>query len=231
MVDDLLNACVYGYKGIDLETGNINFSNVTGPNGYILVANDTSFYIQSYKGFFKVLNDAKEEFYTRNGEFIKRGNDYYLAYSNYKLATEIFTDNQTKEIRTLIYHPTASSKIIRNGYLLRFSEVESFEEEIKPNMLELPNIDAIQILLKMKEILRENQDIYSTQLEIINRMLDNLISDKMHEYYLRRSFTQFDIEKYQLSNNQTTLDQLEFLYLTNWVRTFSKYIKLLYIDN
>lgn len=230
LVDDLLNICTYGYKGINLETGEINFINYTGPEGYILVSNDTSFYIQSYKGFFKVLNDNNEVFYTRNGEFIKRGNDYYLAYEDYKLATEIIKNDQTDVVTTIIYHPKASSQIKRNGCLFLFTEVECFEEEIIPNRLEIPNVDAIQILLKMQLILKDDSERYSIKLEIINRMLDNLISDKMHEYYIRRSFTQFDLEKYQLSNNQISLDQLNFLYSTNWVRTFSKYIKMLYID-
>ena len=107
--------------------------------------------------------------------------------------------------------------------------MECREEEIISNRLELPNTDSIKILLKMKSILNESSGKYQTKLEIINRMLDVLIDDKMHEYYLSRNYLQFDLEKYKLSNNQTNLDELRFLYSTNWARTFKKYIELLYI--
>ncbi len=230
LVDDLKNACSYGYKGINLETGEIDFSNCTGDEGYIISHSETSFYIQSYKGFFRVQNDKNDFFYTRNGEFIKRGDDYYLAYANYKLSTRIKDcENNSSNKRTLIFHPTEKSKIIRNGNLFVFSDVECREEEIISNRLELPNIDSIKILLKMKSILNESSEKYQTQLEIINRMLDVLIDDKMHEYYTSRNYLQFDLEKYKLSNNQTNLDELRFLYSTNWARTFKEYIELLYI--
>lgn len=35
LVDDLLNACSYGYKGIDLDSGDINFNNIADDSGYI----------------------------------------------------------------------------------------------------------------------------------------------------------------------------------------------------
>lgn len=230
LVDDLKNACSYGYKGTNLETGEIDFSNYTGEEGYIISHNDSSFYIQSYKGFFKVQNDKNEFFYTRNGEFIKRGDDYYLAYANYKLSTKIEDCKEYPEYkRTLIFHPTEKSKITRNGYLFIFSDVESCEEEIVSNRLELPNIDSIKILLKMKSILIESPEQYQLQLEIINRMLDVLIDDKMHEYYIIRSCLQFDSEKKLLTEYKTNLDQIRFIYSTNWARTFKKYIDLLYI--
>lgn len=231
LVDDLMNACQYGYKGTNLETGEINFSNYIGDAGYIISHSETSFYIQSYKGFFKVQNDKNEVYYTRNGEFVKRGEDYYLAYANYKLSTTIEDcDDDSGNKKTLIYHPTNNCKIIRNGYLFIFSEVECFEEEIIPNRLELPNIDSIKILLKMKSILSENSEQYQIQLDIINYMLTVLISDKMHEYHIARSYMQFDVEKYKLETNQISLDELRFIYSTNWGRTFREYIKLLYVD-
>ena len=86
------------------------------------------------------------------------------------------------------------------------------------------------ILLKMKSFLSGELTKYSTQLEIVDRMLDVLISDKMHEYYIRRSYCQFDLEKYRLVNEQTNLEQLQFIYCTNWARSFRKYIKKLYIN-
>lgn len=120
--------------------------------------------------------------------------------------------------------------LVNMGYLFIFSEVECFEEEIIPNRLELPNIDSIKILLKMKSILSENSEQYQIQLDIINYMLTVLISDKMHEYHISRSYMQFDVEKYKLETNQISLDELRFIYSTNWVRTFREYIKLLYVD-
>ena len=111
-----------------------------------------------------------------------------------------------------------------------YSFVDCYEEEIIPNRLELPNTDPIRILLKMKAVLKDFQGDYNVQLDIINCMLNTLIEDKMHEYYIQRSFSQFDLEKYQLSNNITSLDQLRFIYSTNWVRTFSDYIQMLYIE-
>lgn len=230
LVDDLLNACSYGYKGINLETGEIDFSNYTGEEGYIISHSETSFYIQSFKGFFKVQNDKNEIFYTRNGEFVKRGDDYYLAYVNYKLSTKIEEcEENPGNKKTLIFHPTEKSKIIKKGNFFIFSDVEYHEEEIISNRLELPNIDSIKILLKMKSILIESSKQYQVQLDIINRMLDVLIDDKMHEYYIMRNCLQFDYEKYKLSNNQTNLEELRFIYSTNWARTFKEYIELLYI--
>ncbi|MCQ2588627.1 MAG: hypothetical protein MJ174_10965 [Treponema sp.] len=227
LVEDLLNAVSYGYKGINLETGNIDFCNLQGKEGYITVSSETSFYIPSNKGFFMVENSEGKIFYTRNGEFVKRGDDYFLVRNNYKLKTQIIDFENGK--KTLIYHPTSSCKIIRDGFLFSFSEVESYEEEIITNRLEIPNIDPIEILLKMKSILNKNPKKYVEQMTLVDKMLDVLINDKMHSYYIERSYLQFDIEKYQLQNNTTTYDHLRFLYSTNWARTFSKYIKLLYI--
>ena len=228
LVDDLLNACCYGYKGIDLTTGEIDFSNNV-KDGYVESSSDTSFYIQSYKGFFKVENKKGEILYTRNGEFVKRGNDYYLAHANYYLTTEIFEcDDNSGNKRTQIFHPTESSTITRKGYLFIISEVETREEVIIPNRLELPNIKPIMILLNMKQILKESPEENFMRIEIVNRMLYVLIEDKMHEYYIRRNYSQFDMEKYQLLNNMTNLDQLNFIYSTNWSRTFSEYIEMLY---
>jgi flagellar hook protein FlgE len=231
LVEDLENSCSYGYKGINLETGKIDFTNYTGPDGYIVTASDTDFYIQSNMGFFKVKNNTGEVFYTRNGEFVKRGNEYYLVSGNYKLETAVEScSGDSNNKRTLIFHPTEDSKIVRHGFLFTFTEVKSVEEEIIPNRLELPNTDSIMILLKMKSFLSGELTKYSTQLEIVDRMLDVLISDKMHEYYIRRSYCQFDLEKYRLVNEQTNLEQLQFIYCTNWARTFRKYIKKLYLN-
>lgn len=230
LIDDLLYSCSYGYKGTNLETGEVDFTNYDGESGYIVTNLDSNFYIPSYKGFFKVINDNNEIYYTRNGDFIKRGNDYYLSSGNYKLETiveecEEFLSNK----KTLIYHPTESSSIVRDGFLFRFSEVEAFEEQIIPNRLEVPNIDCIKILLKFKTFLNQSPEQFPTQIEIVNRMLDILIADKMHEYYIERSFLQFDVERYELENNLITLDQIRFIYSTNWARTFRDYIKMLYI--
>lgn len=230
LVNDLLNACSYGYKGTDLDTGEIDFSNYSGDRGYIITSSDTNYYIQSSKGFFQVRNNDNEVFYTRNGEFVKRGDSYYLVYGNYKLNTQIIDyPNDSGKRTTMIFHPSDSSSIIRKGALFIFSEVECYEEEIIPNRLELPNINPIRILLKMKSFLIESHKNYIEQLEIINRMLDVLIEDKMHEYYLQRNYSQFDLEKYQLNNQQTSLDQLRFVYSTNWARTFKEYIEMLYM--
>ena len=51
LVEDLLNACSYGYKGTCLETGEVDFANYTGENGYIITTNESNFYIQSEKVF------------------------------------------------------------------------------------------------------------------------------------------------------------------------------------
>lgn len=232
LVEDLENACSYGYKGIDLETGKIDFTNYTGEEGYILTSCDSNFYIQSYMGFFKVKNNKGEIFYTRNGEFERRGNNYYLVSGNYKLETDIkdSAKNSLNKV-TLIFHPTDKCKIERQGFLFTFSDVVSFEEEIIPNRLELANIDSILILLKMKFFLSDEAKNYSSQIEIIDRMIDVLVSDKMHEYYFMRNILQFDLEKYQLKNEQTNFDQLRFIYFTNWARSFRKYIRMLYIED
>ena len=230
LVEDLLNACSFGYKGTCLETCEVNFSNYSGIDGYVTTAIESNFYIQSEKGFFKVTNNKNEVFFTRNGEFIKRGDEYFLAYGNYKLETKIEEcSNNSRNKKTLIFHPTESSEVKRNGYLFSFSDVESFEEEIIPNRLELPNIDPIRILLKMKLILNKSSEEYLIQLELVNRMLDVLVDDKMHQYYIQRNYSQFDLEKYQLVNGQVTLDYLNFIYSTNWARTFKHYIEMLFI--
>ena len=231
LVEDLLNCCSYGYKGINLESGEIDFSNNVNTNSFIISNNNSSFYIPSMNGFFKVKTSDDKIFYTRNGDFIKRGEDYYLSFGDYKLATIIKDyDKESEAKKTLIYHPKDNSSIIRNGCLFFFSDVDCYEEEIIPNRLELPNTDPIRILLKMKAVLKDFQGDYNVQLDIINCMLNTLIEDKMHEYYIQRSFSQFDLEKYQLLNNTTSLDQLRFIYSTNWVRTFSDYIQMLYIE-
>lgn len=231
LVDDLLNSCFYGYKGTNLETGEIEFGSYLNTESYIMTGSENNFYIQSEKGFFKVKSNRNEILYTRNGDFIKRGNDYYLSYGDYKLETEIkdCSNNPDNKV-TLIFHPGKSSKVIRKGCFYYFSEVDSFEEEIICNRLELPNIDPIKILLRMKTILNQFSEDYSIQLEIIDRMLDVLVEDKMHEYYIRRSYSQFDLEKYELINNQITLDQLKFIYSTNWARSFRCYIEMLRIQ-
>lgn len=229
LVDDLLNACSYGYKGVDLDTGEINFANISNDSGYVYTLNENAFYIPSYKGFFMVENSNGEIFYTRNGDFFKKEGEYYLTTSNYKLVSKIEINTQNSEIKTQIYHPTTTSSIARDGCFFKFSEVEVYDEIIIPNKLELPNVDPINILIKIKLLLREDSNRHLEKIEIVNRMLDVLIDDAMHSYYIRRSFSQFDLEKYQLKNSLISSDQLSFIYSTNWVRTFRKYIKQLYI--
>lgn len=228
LVDDLLNCSLFGYKGIDLTSGQIDLSNLPGEKGFITCSSDDSFYIPSEKGFFRVVNDDNEIFYTRSGDFIKRNGKYYLRYGNYKLTTEIEYENG--RYFTKIYHPKQFCQIARTGNMFSFSEVEEIEEEIIPNRLEIPNTDAIQILLTMKSLLCQTDGEYQVQLEIINRMLDVLISDKMHEYLIRQELIQIESEKYRLVNDLETVDELYFAYSTNWCRTFSDYIKMLYIE-
>ena len=229
LVEDLLNAYSYGYKGIDLDSGAINFNNIDDYSGYIYTNNENSFYIPSYKGFFMVENSDGEKFYTRNGDFVKRENDYYLSFGEYKLASKIVKNNIHTEVKTMIYHPTSESSIERDGCIFKFSETVASEEIIIPNKLELPNIDPINILIKMKALLSSDINVYQDKIEIIDRMLDVLIEDSMHSYFLQRNISQFDIEKYQLKNLLITTDQLHFIYSSSWARTFRKYIKQLYI--
>ncbi|MCR5218999.1 colicin E5-related ribonuclease [Treponema sp.] len=66
----------------------MDFSSGSGYISKIFSTRETSFYIPFEKGFFMVQND-KETLFTRNGEFVKRGDDYYLAYTNFKLATKV----------------------------------------------------------------------------------------------------------------------------------------------
>lgn len=228
LVDDLLNSSSYGYKGMNLETRQINFSNSKGADGFIITKSETAFYIKSEKGFFMVENNNHEILYTRDGDFVKRGDEYYLARDNYLVKKKI--ENLDGVKKTLIFHPSENSSVERIGRFFKFSDGELINEEIIPNRLEMPNTDPIKILIKMKEILRTKEKKYRIQLEIINQMLNVLISDKMHAYYIEQSYLNFDIEKYQIQNQLVWMDELQFKYSTSWSRTFSEYIKLLYIE-
>ena len=229
LVDDLLNAGSYGYKGMNLETHEIDFSNKKGEEGYILSPNDTSFYIESEKGFFKVISSTGEYFYTRNGEFLKRGDDYYLAYANYKLATTISDCDNPGIKKTQIFYPTDRSTIKRYGYLFSFSEVVFKEEEIISGRLELPNIDSLKILFTMKKILNKSPEKYNVQLDIIDKMILILMYDKMHQIVNDRKILELGNVKKQMQDNPLSIYQIRFKYSTSWAQSFSEYIKMLYI--